>query len=323
MAAWRAGGDIDEGSLQLGDEVGRGGQGSVHRVYGYGTPTVFKRYTMPGADPGALRALVDMPATLQPADCDRLMQLSSWPLARVMRGGQLAGFVMREIPSHFFGSNGGGTMKERQLQYLLYEPRPMWGNIVSGEVTIDTRIEVAAEFAKLMHLLHSQSLVIGDVSQMNILWALGDPVSIFLIDCDGIRKVGSRPVLPQADTPDWDDPELSGSGARPDLDTDRYKLALLVGRALCGLHNLRPGQPLPLLPGVPEVIAAKVRPLWDQAALPRGRRPDAVQWVLALGGRMEIVLPPLPGVRQRPQLATVEQEQRNAKRPDIRLPPRL
>lgn len=136
----------------------------------------------------------------------------------------------------------------------------MWGNMVSGEVTIEPRIAIAAEFAKLMHLLHSRSLVIGDVSQMNVLWALGDPASIFLIDCDGIRRVGSRPVFPQADTPDWDDPELAGSGAWPDHDTDRYKLALLVGRVLCSLHNLRTRQSLSLLPDVPETSGRNWKP---------------------------------------------------------------
>ncbi len=319
MANWLDGRDIEEGSLQLGDELGRGGQGSVRRVLGWSGPLVYKRYTVTGANGTALAELVRLPATLSPADRDRLLRDTAWPLARVVQGTQLTGFLMQAIPGRYLGPNGAGDMKERQLQYLLFEPKPMWGNIVPVQVTAVLRVSVATECTRLVYLLHGKGLVIGDVSLMNVLWTPGDPAEVFLIDCDGIRLTGARPVLPQAETPDWNDPLQGPSG--PDLDTDRYKLALLVGRVLSGSASLRPGQPLTLRPDIPDRIRTQAAALWQRASGPRGSRPDAWEWLQALTPRAQIQLGPLPSVRQRPQLKTVELEHKNPVRPVINLPP--
>jgi hypothetical protein len=300
--AWTGPADVDEQTLQLGPELGSGGQGRVLRVEGHGFPLVFKQYKVAGADPQALKVLVDLPATLQPSERDQLYARTAWPLARVFHKGRLSGLLMQEIPRRFFGANIAGTMKLRELQHLMYPRKPAWGEIVpEGGVSAKTRLEVASEFARLLAVLHGKGLVVGDVSMSNVLWAGSDEAAaIFVIDCDGIRKLGSRPVLPQADTLDWDDPFQPQTG--PDLDTDRYKLALLVGRVLTIGKYLRPGGPLHLVPDVPDRIAARVSTLWQRAAGPRGTRPDAVEWTMALSSRDEIVLPPLPPVRQRPSL---------------------
>lgn len=284
---WPTGRDVDEASLHLDGELGSGGQGTVHRLIGWSGPLVYKRYKVPGADGDALAALVRLPATLAPAERDRLLHDTAWPLARVVRGGQVTGFLMQAIPWRYFGLNAAGDMKARQLQFLLFDQKPMWGNIVSVPMTASLRASVAAECTRLVFLLHSKKLVIGDVSLMNILWTPGSPAEVFFIDCDGIRVTGARPVLPQADTPDWDDPEQGPSG--PDLDSDRYKLALLVGRVLCGRAMLRPGQPLPFQPGTPARVSSQVSRLWDRAKA-RGSRPDAWEWLQALTAREKVPL---------------------------------
>lgn len=301
--AWPGPADVEEKTLRLGPELGSGGQGRVLRVEGQGIPLVFKQYKVTGADQGALKVLVDLPATLQPSERDQLHTRAAWPLARVFAGGQLRGFLMQEIPGKFFGANVAGSMKLRELQHLVYPRRPAWGEIVpEGGVSAQARLEIASEFTKLLVVLHSKGLVVGDVSTSNILWTGSDDkaAAIFIIDCDGIRKVGSRPVLRQADTLDWDDPFQPRTG--PDLDTDRYKLALLVGRVLTIGKDLRPGDPLQLVPDVPDRVAARVTALWQRAAGPYGTRPDAVQWTMALSNRDEITLPPPGRVRQRPSL---------------------
>jgi len=319
MADWPDGHDIDERSLQLGDELGRGGQGSVHRVLGWSRPLVYKRYTVTGADGNALAELVKLPATLSPADRDRLLRETAWPLARVVQGTQLTGFLMQAIPAQYFAPNSAGDIKERQLQYLLFEPKPMWGNIVPVQVTALLRVSVATEFTQLVYLLHRKGLVIGDVSLMNVLWTPGDPAEVFLIDCDGIRLAGARAVLPQAETPDWNDPLQGPSG--PDLDTDRYKLALLVGRVLSGNASIRPGQPLALRADIPDRIRTQAAALWQRASGPRLTRPDACEWLQTLTARPQIQLGPPPAVRQHAPLKTAELEHRNPVRPVINLPP--
>jgi hypothetical protein len=319
VAAWLDGSDVEEDSLQLGDELGSGGQGRVLRVLGQPEPLVFKQYKITGADPAALRNLVELPLTLREAELEHLLRVTSWPLARVMRQGQVRGFLMQAIPDHFFGPNAAGTLKLRELQFLLYPPKPMWGDIIPADLSAQTRVEVATEFTRLMRLLHDRALVFGDVSMTNVLWAAGSPAQIFVIDCDGIRKLGARPVLKQPDTQDWDDPLQPPSG--PDLDTDRYKLALLIGRVLSGKAYIRPGGgELDLVDGVPASIADRMRPLWSQATAPWGSRPDASQWLTALSGRVDIPLAPLGPVRQRPTISTVELEG-SGSRPVIQVKP--
>jgi hypothetical protein len=149
-------------------------------------------------------------------------------------------------------------------------------------------------------LLHSRTLVIGDVSSLNLLWTGtdGQPVTIFLIDCDGIRSLGQAPVSRQLDTPGWGDDQQPATG--PDLDTDRYKLALAVGRTLSCQDGIYPAtHPLALPPDLPDRMASRIQTLWKQAAGSYGQRPDAKQWLNAFANRDEIVLAPLGPVRKR------------------------
>ena len=294
VMTWPGTQDVEESALQLGEEIGSGGQGHVFRVHGESAGIVYKRYKVTGADPDALKLLVNVPSSLPPADRECLQRLSAWPLARVVRLGRPSGFLMQEIPSLFYARNSIGAIKARELQYLIYERRPAWGNIVAGDVSAKTRVEVAKEFASLVHLLHHRALVIGDVSMKNVLWAPGDPPSIFLIDCDSIRQLGSPPVLPQADTPEWEDAQQSSSV--PDLESDRYKLALLVGRVLCKAPYLRPGEELQLVPDLSGNIGLRVQELWARASGPRADRPAASEWITALNGGEEASVGPLADV---------------------------
>jgi hypothetical protein len=279
---WPTLSDLDEGTLRLGDMLGSGGQGRVRRVTNH-PGLVYKQYREPGADSAALKILVDVPAQLPPPERDWLLARTSWPLMRVFSNGRLSGFLMSEIPRQFFAANSVGSTLLRELQFLVYPRKPLWGQIVPPDgASVQTRIEVAREFANLLRMLHGKSLVVGDVSMRNVLWKGMDDgaTAIFLVDCDGIRRLGSRPVLTQASTLDWNDPLQPQTG--PDLDTDRYKLAVLVGRTLAQAPYLRPGDPLPFVSGVPEPMATRLESLWQCAAGARGTRPNATQWALAL-----------------------------------------
>jgi hypothetical protein len=313
-APWPDGRDLDEDSLHLGDLLGTGGQGQVFKVKGHKPSLVFKRYIVPGADPAALRRLVDLPAALRSGDRDYLLSHAAWPLARVVRKQFLSGFIMQAVPERFVGRNGAGSTKLRELQYLLFEPRPLWGDL--GQRHTQGRLGIARQVAALFHFLHSCSLVIGDVSMNNILWTSEEPSGIFVLDCDSMRRLGSNPVMRQPHTHDWDDSLQTGD---PDLDTDRYKLALVIGRILCRDAYLRPGSKLPFVPGMPDHNAAKVRVLWQEAAGPRGSRPDAAHWLRALSDREEIPLPPPPPLTPRPQLPVARLDEPPNIRPSIQL----
>ncbi|MFC4029912.1 hypothetical protein ACFO3J_00335 [Streptomyces polygonati] len=314
-AATGARGDIQLAALDLGEKLGSGGQGDVLRVRNR-PGEVLKRYFTDTADGVSMRYLVEFPDTLPDSEREALLRQTAWPLARVVKHGKVVGFLMREVPASFVGQTRAGTQL-RELQYLLYPPKPLWGDIVP--LDIHGRIEVAAAFAGLVRILQERQMVIGDISMRNLLWSPGVPARICLIDCDSPTRVGMPPVLPTTDTPDWNDPRQQGG---PSPATDLYKLALLVGRTLSGNADVRPGQPLKLPADTPEPIVTAVRACFEEAGQPQGPRPEAARWVRALSGRGEILVGPLPAKRVLPPpLPMVDLDGRGGPRGSIPLPP--
>lgn len=317
---WPDGSDLQLSSLPLGEKLGDGGQGVVRDIepqgrWSEGTGYVYKEYLDPSAvNAAALADLVELPGRLPPGERDRLLRQTAWPLARVLDGSQVKGFVMVKVPEPFWGRQATGP-KLREAQYLMFEPKPLWGDIVPPDA--DGRLEVARQAASLFQLLHARGLVVGDVSMRNLLWS-HTPIGVFLLDCDGIRVQGRRPVMAQPETPDWNDPLQPQAG--PDQDTDRYKLALLIVRILTRDHGLRPGMAPRFVPGLPDRVVQEVTKRFAEAAGPRGTRPDAAHWVLALSDRGTIELPPLGPVRTPPNLPKAPMDQPGP-RPVIRLTP--
>ncbi|MFJ2033731.1 hypothetical protein [Streptosporangium sp. NPDC087985] len=283
--------DRQRASLSLEPEpLGEGGQGVVTRVIGHGR-LVYKEY-MPQAgavNDGALSDLVSFGDNLPPVDRQSLLSQCAWPVARVRDGDRVTGFLMREVPGEFLGTIGG-TSKLVEAQYLLFPPNWAWQDLHQPDIT--GRTEIALVAARLIGLLHGHGFVLGDISFRNLLWQPAPPYRVFVLDCDGFRRHGGEPVLRQAHTPDWDDPLQPSTG--PDLDTDRYKLALLIGRILARDAHVRPGKALALLPGLEPRTAEAVTELFARAAGPRGSRPIAGEWVQALLGRRWILVSRAP-----------------------------
>jgi DNA-binding helix-hairpin-helix protein with protein kinase domain len=280
--------DVPVGELVLGVVLGGGGQGQVVDVLNH-PELVYKRYILSGVDEAALSTLITLPASMPRGDADFLERYSAWPFARVVDAGAVCGFLMPKAPAEFVGNTGAGP-KLRQVQYLLYPPKPLWGDIAPlGEIG---RIMVILKFTMLVKILHSHDIVLGDISMNNVLWSPGDDPGIFLIDCDGARRQGEPSPLPQPDTPDWNDPLCPSTQA--DLDSDRYKLALFIGRVLAASADTRPGQRLSLPPSLDERFAATVTDFFHRAGGARGTRPSAQHWLNALSTRRDtITLPPL------------------------------
>ncbi|GAA0396857.1 hypothetical protein Acor_62030 [Acrocarpospora corrugata] len=302
-------------SLSLGAKLGVGGQGAVHELKKHGAGFVYKEYLSPAAvNAAALADLVALPGRLPPSERERLLRQAAWPLARVVDGSGVKGFIMARVRPPFMGKQAAG-LKLREAQFLMYPPKPLWESIVPLDAT--GRLEVARQIASLFQLLHAKSLVVGDISMNNLLWS-ETPVGIFLLDCDGVRIQGRRPVMVQPATPDWDDPRQPPTG--PDQDTDRYKLALLITRILTRSPDIRPGDPLSFVPGLPDRVIAEVAKRFADAACPCGTRPDAGHWAMALSDRGTIDLPPLGPVRRPPSLPTAPLD-RPAQRPIIQLNP--
>ncbi|MFC4529339.1 hypothetical protein [Sphaerisporangium dianthi] len=270
------------------EPLGSGGQGIVKRVLGP-ERLVYKEY-MPQVGPvdgGELAEMVEFGQSLTGTDRQSLLARCAWPVARIVAGTRVTGFLMPEVPREFSAIIGRSS-RLVELQYLLYEPGWAWRNLY--QPGIQERLQIALQATRLVELLHGHGIVLGDISYRNLLWQPADPYGIFVLDCDGFRRQGREPVLRQAHTPDWNDPCQPSTG--PDLDTDRYKLALLVGRVLSRDAHVRPGASLKLLPGLDPHVADQITQLFDLAASAHGHRPIAGEWGRALVGRRWIRVNP-------------------------------
>ncbi|SDT50364.1 hypothetical protein [Actinoplanes derwentensis] len=281
---------IDLAALRLGPAIDKGGQGEVWSLTDR-PEEVFKRYFVASVNGSALAGLVAFPASLTPAGQRVLGESAAWPSAVVTDHGNVIGFLMRRVPAPFIATTANAKSQLRELQYLLFDPKPLWGDI--EPLDAGDRLELCRRFVTLLSILHSHRIVLGDISMRNILWSPGDPPELFIIDCDSARFETSASVLPQASTPDWNDPH--GPGGTSDLDSDRYKLALFVGRVLSKNAYVRPGEIPALLPGLDDAVSDLVHKTFERAAGARGSRPGTDEWARALSGRGSIPLtPPVP-----------------------------
>ncbi|MFF4057618.1 hypothetical protein ACFYZ8_04700 [Streptomyces sp. NPDC001668] len=280
------GADVTRPSLTLGDRAGSGGQGEVHTV-GDGS-LLYKEYKNPSTVNGhALADLVTFRQRLGEADRTRLDTLAAWPLCRVVEGSRTLGFLMRRAPSSMTWRTTTGATKLLELQYLIRPPKVAWQEV--PQPSPEQRRALALACVEAIGWFHDAGLVIGDISQANILWSLTPGPAIHFLDCDGFRRVGRAAVQTQAATPDWNDPLAPSSEAS--VDTDAYKTALTAGRILAQDPYARPDQQLrPVAGCLNERQATASGRLFAQAAGERGTRPRPGEWRTALSDRGTITL---------------------------------
>ncbi len=271
--------DVQVRDLRLTHVLGVGGEGEVFGIDGR-PGRVFKRYLTADIDDAALQAIIDFPATISLDERRLLLDRTTWPTGRVVDGRRVVGFTMPVIPELFLARVDGGR-RPRELQYLMFPPKPFWGDV--RPLTGVERVEFLRQVMSVMRLLHRYGAVIGDVSQANVLWSEGPSPRALLIDCDSIRLSDHRNVCRPKETPDWIDPTLGP--ASPDLASDRYKVAALIMRVLArNAHSEPPDPSLSVLPDVPTKVAAAVGALYAASGGVRSERPTVEGWDRALRG---------------------------------------
>ncbi|WP_330239708.1 hypothetical protein [Streptomyces sp. NBC_00525] len=280
------GSDVERSSLVLGQRLGSGGQGDVFALDG--DAVLLKEYKNPSEVDGTeLARLVDFRQSLPPSDRTRLDELAAWPLCRVVQQGRPVGFVMNAAPQWMTWVNGAGSRRLQEMQFLLRTAKPGWRQIV--QPAPEQRRDLARSCAEAIAWFHAAGLVVGDISHANALWALFPNPAVYFLDCDGFRLAGSGAVLPQAATPDWNDPLAPSTEAT--VDTDAYKTALMVTRILTRDAYARPDESLSFVEGcLDDRREAAVRTLLAQAKGPRGTRPKPGEWSIALSERGTIKL---------------------------------
>ncbi|MFB7241788.1 hypothetical protein CW362_00295 [Streptomyces populi] len=310
------GADVARSSFTPGDRIGDGGQGYVYSVSA--GDLLYKEYKDPSkVNSQALADLVALRQGLVPADRSRLDALAAWPLCRVTESGRTVGFLMRRAPSPMMWRTATGAEKLLELQYLIRPPKVAWQEV--AQPTPEQRRALARACVDAIGWFHDAGLVIGDISQANILWSITPEPTVHFLDCDGFRQVGRNAVQAQAATPDWNDPLAPSTEAS--IDTDAYKTALTVGRVLAQDPYVRPGQELrPVAGCLNERQAAAAARLFAQAAGARGTRPRPNEWQTALSDRGIITLAAVTP-RPRPSVDhTVLDGVRDRKPIDLRAP---
>ncbi|MFE9746358.1 hypothetical protein ACFYOT_15755 [Saccharothrix saharensis] len=219
----------------LGAPLGEGGQARVYHaphitlpdVRG---PLVYKRYKAGHAPPHGLAAVVARRLRMDERTRQRLDRTTAWPVRVVEEGGEVRGVLMPLIPDDYFEErvkpSGVRARTLREVQHLFVEPARA-ARLGMPAPTTAERLLVCRDLAAVVHLLHGNDMVIGDLNPMNAVFRLADRPCVMLVDCDSIRIKGAAAVVRQLNAPDWAPPENVLSQA-----SDRYKFGLFVLRCL-------------------------------------------------------------------------------------------
>jgi hypothetical protein len=301
---------IEYSRLQLGKELGRGGQGRVIAVEGilidHRWDAALKRYSpdvAPSIDVAALEAITIFPGTLGADDKLWLYENTAWPAVIVEGSGRVCGFLMRTVPlEYYFGfrTQTQGIMRRlTTMEFLLNDDQ--YTSKAGLTVTDLQRVALLQNLAVILSRLHALGAVVGDLSPKNLLFQLTPSPSCFLIDCDAMRVQGAS-VLRQVETPDWEVP-AGEQTATPEADA--YKFALLAIRLFARDQSSRN----------PEALAQLSPELGDLAAdsldLEASRRPSIADWKPTLAKAYNTLdhkrVPPRPpGAPLRRRLALVK-----------------
>ncbi len=224
---------VEIGSLQLGAELGSGGQGRVVAVENYlidgRWPAALKTYSGGvNLNAAGLEKIVAFPDGLHRNDRDWLLGVSSWPWAVATENGAVRGFLMRVVPDvyrfNFMTVTKGSKAMLSTVEFLLNPDDYVSRSGIS--ISERDRLNLLGALAESMSRLHALGVVIGDVSPKNLLFNLNSYAGCYLIDCDAIVLRGDS-ALEQVDTPEWEVPPGEARGTEA---SDSYKFGLLAIR---------------------------------------------------------------------------------------------
>jgi DNA-binding helix-hairpin-helix protein with protein kinase domain len=284
------------GHVPLGEELGRGGEGSVYEVVNR-SDVVAKVYHKPIAAEKA--AKIEAMATMK---TDRLLSLTAWPVELLHTpGGDPCGLLMPKVSGH------------KDIHHL-YSPKSRKVEFPNADWRF--LIRAAANTARAFAVIHDAGCVIGDVNHGGV--TVSDKATVKLIDCDSFQvSACGQKFLCEVGVPDFTPPELQGKsfkGVVRSPNHDNFGLAVLMFRLLfMGRHPfagrfLGPGD-MPIEkaitefrfpygsgralvqmeppPNTPEIASASmpITLLLERAfarASVNGSRPTASEWITAL-----------------------------------------
>ncbi|MBT3067951.1 helix-hairpin-helix domain-containing protein [Rhodoferax sp. U11-2br] len=228
-------------SLQLGRELGKGGEGTVFETPSLSNQVVKLYHQLPDAKKQAKLTFMASTADQQ------LLNYVAWPQETIhsSRGGPVAGFLMPQVvgkdPVHMVYS----PAHRRQDR-----PKAAW----------DFLLYVARNTAAAFDALHTHGHVLGDVNQGNVL--VGGDSKVVLIDSDSFQ-VNAKGVLHlcEVGVAHFTPPELQGlssfQGFTRTANHDNFGLALLIFHLLFGGRH--PYSGVPLKSGVGDALETDIK----------------------------------------------------------------
>jgi flagellar motor protein MotB len=199
--------------VHLGNEIGRGGEATVHNVRGR-TDRVAKIY-----QPGHGYPADKLAAMLAFSD-QSLHNLCAWPADVLFDTGAFVGFLMPKIPG-------------RRPVLDLYVPKLRLQHFPTANWRF--LVHAAENTARAVHHIHQAGAVIGDVNDSNFLVA--DDATVRAIDTDSFQiTAGNQCWLCRVGTGDYQPPEMqkliSYQGIVRTPNHDAFGLAVLIFKLL-------------------------------------------------------------------------------------------
>lgn len=209
--------DLAGRPLDLGSELGSGGEGAVYEIRDR-PDVVVKRYHKP-LDAAKSAKIVAMAKLGN----ERLLKLTAWPTEPIQARsgtGPIAGFIMPKISGH-------------KQAFSLYGPKLRLQEFPTAGWQF--LIRSAENAARAFKIVHENGQVIGDVNHGNLL--VGSKATVQLIDCDSYQiSINGFRWFCEVGTPTHQPPELQNirtyKGVVRTPNHDNFGLAVIAFQML-------------------------------------------------------------------------------------------